>query len=102
METLIADLLGLALPGFLGAFGGLVSFFVTSTESPTKFKAMGLVSKVLAAFFVAVVIAPFIEYKSQAKAVLLMGSGFFAYPILTLIERRVLGVIDRVFPGGLN
>jgi hypothetical protein len=102
LEQILADLLAWSLPGFLGAFGGMLSFLIGVANSSIKFTAAMFVAKVLAAFFVAEMLAPFIDPANVGRGAILMGSGFSAFPILGLIEKRVMTIVDRIFPGGAN
>ncbi|MBW5416127.1 MULTISPECIES: hypothetical protein [unclassified Pseudomonas] len=102
IEQLLTDLLAWALPGFLGAFGGIIAFLMGLASSSIKFTAKMLMAKVLAAFFVAVVLAPFLDPGSVTRPALLMLFGFFAFPILKLIEKKVMALVERLFPGGLS
>lgn len=85
--------------GLLGMLGGLVSYFYPpSTEM--RFTWRYFISKLILAFFVGKVAGEFIDPANQFKSGYIMLLGFFAYPVLGVLEIKVKAWVDNFTPPG--
>lgn len=92
-------LLDWALVGFLGMLGGLASLFYPGATS-MRFDWRTFVGKLVVAFFVGKVAGEFIDVSNQYRAGIIMLLGFFAYPVLGVLEVKVKSMVERFSPGG--
>jgi len=90
-----------SLPGLLGAIGGLASLGFRKPNSP-RFTAGLFFSKVITSFFVGIVAGEFITPESSLRNAYIYILGFFSYPVLTIAEKRVKSILDKVMPGEQN
>lgn len=97
-DTALHELLAWALPGLIGALGGLCSLGYQGSK-PVKFTAGLFLSKVMAAFVVGKVVSEFLPPDSQARSGFILLFGFFAYPVLGILESRLRGLLERLLPG---
>lgn len=98
MEDILKNALAWLLTGLLGALGGLVSYFYPpSTEM--RFSWWLFISKLILAFFVGKVAGEFIPVDNQYRSGFIMLLGFFAYPVLGVIEVKVKAYVERFNPG---
>lgn len=85
--------------GLLGMLGGIVSYFYPpSTEM--RFTWRYFISKLILAFFVGKVAGEFIDPTNQFKSGYIMLLGFFAYPVLGVLETKVKAWVDNLTPPG--
>lgn len=99
-DTALHELLVWALPGLIGALGGLCSLgYLDKGSKPVKFTAGLFLSKVMAAFVVGKVVSEFLPPDSQARSGVILLFGFFAYPVLGILESRLRGLLERLLPG---
>ncbi|WP_263264046.1 hypothetical protein [Pseudomonas sp. RIT-PI-S] len=99
----MGELIPLALAwsqfGLLGMLGGLVSYFYPpSTEMRFSWKLF--VSKLVISFFVGKVAGEFIAADNQFKSGYIMLLGFFAYPVLGVLEIKVKAWVENFNPPG--
>lgn len=85
--------------GLLGLLGGLASYFYPPSTEP-RFSLWMFVSKLVAAFFVGKVFGEFIATENNFKSGYIMALGFFAYPVLAVLEGRVRNLVDKFLPPG--
>ena len=95
----VEKLLDWALVGFLGMLGGLASLFYPGATS-MRFDWKTFVGKLVVAFFVGKVAGEFIDVSNQYRAGIIMLLGFFAYPVLGVLEVKVKSAVERFSPGG--
>lgn len=99
-ETALHALLAWSLPGLIGALGGLCSLgYLEKGRNPPKFSAGLFLSKVMAAFVVGKAVSEFLPPDSQARSGIILLLGFFAYPVLGILESRIRGLLERLLPG---
>lgn len=85
--------------GLLGMLGGLVSYFYPpSTEM--RFAWRYFISKLVISFFVGKVAGEFIAVDNQFKSGYIMLLGFFAYPVLGVLEIKVKAWVENFTPPG--
>lgn len=94
----IETLLAWALPGLIGMLGGLCSLGYPGPVK-AKFTIGFFVSKLLAAFFVGKVTGDLAPHDATWRSALILTSGFFAYPVLGVLERRIKDLYERFLPG---
>jgi hypothetical protein len=100
-ETPVAYYLAVALAwsqfGLLGMLGGLASYFYPpSTEM--RFTWRYFISKLILAFFAGKVAGEFIAIDNQFKSGYIMLLGFFAYPVLGVLEIKVKAWVENFTP----
>jgi len=94
----VDKILDWCLVGFLGMLGGLASlFYPGATAMPFTWKMF--ISKLVVAFFVGKVAGEFIPLDNQYRAGIIMLLGFFAYPVLGVVEVKVKDWLERFNPG---
>lgn len=81
--------------GLLGAFGAIASTAFTVAHKKKAFRLVLFVCNVVVAAFVGNVVGALLG-DSPHKDGLIMLCGFFAYPILEVLEERARGIIERV------
>lgn len=85
--------------GLLGMLGGLVSYFYPpSTEMRFSWKLF--ISKLLISFFVGKLLGEFVPPNNEYKSGYAMLLGFFAYPVLGVLEIKVKAWVDNFTPPG--
>ena len=85
--------------GMLGALGGLASYFYRpSTEA--RFAVRTFISKLVISFFIGKVFGEFIADENTFKSGYIMVLGFFAYPVLAVMEVKVRTWVDKMTPPG--
>ena len=65
-----------------------------------RFDWKTFVGKLVVAFFVGKVAGEFIDVSNQYRAGIIMLLGFFAYPVLGVLEVKVKSAVERFSPGG--
>lgn len=95
------DYIALALAwsqfGWLGVVGGVASYFYKGSTDP-RFSLRFFISKLVVAFFVGKVAGEFIAAENQFKSGYTMVLGFFAYPVLAVLEVKVKGWVEKYNP----
>lgn len=87
--------------GLLGMFGGVASYFYPpSTELRFEWKLF--LGKLIMSFFVGRVAGDFIPDAYQYKAGIIPVLGFFAYPVLGVLEQKVKDLVSRYHPPGVQ
>lgn len=87
--------------GLLGMMGGVVSYFYPpSTEMRFSYKLF--LSKLVISFFIGKVAGEFIDPANQYKSGYTMLLGFFAYPVLGLLETKVKAWVENITPPGMR
>ncbi|MBD1553614.1 hypothetical protein [Pseudomonas typographi] len=85
--------------GVLGVVGGIASYFYSGSTDP-RFTARMFISKLVLAFFVGKVAGEFIPDANTYKSGYVMLLGFFAYPVLAVLEVKVKGWVENYNPRG--
>ncbi|PVZ19940.1 MULTISPECIES: hypothetical protein [unclassified Pseudomonas] len=91
--------LGWSQYGWLGVVGGVASYFYSKSTEP-RFDVRMFVSKLVLAFFVGKVSSEFIPSTDTYKSGYIMLLGFFAYPVLAVLEVKVKGWVENYNPRG--
>lgn len=86
--------------GVLGSFGGVANFYYLNATKNRKFLWGVLVANVVVAFFLGRVLGSFISEENQFRDGIVMLFGFFAFPLVHVLESRVVAYLDRVLPFG--
>jgi hypothetical protein len=85
--------------GLLGMFGGLASYFwPPSTEM--RFEWRMFLGKLVISFFLGKVAAEFIAVDNTYRSGLIPVLGFFAHPVLGIIETKVKAWVSHFNPPG--
>lgn len=85
--------------GLLGMLGGVASYFYPpSTE--TRFSLRYFISKLVISFFIGELAGEFIPAENSVKAGWTMALGFFAYPVLSVLELKVKAMVENFNPRG--
>lgn len=86
--------------GWLGLLGGLASYFYPpSTEA--RFSCRYFISKLVVSFFIGKVSGEFIANENNFKSGYIMMLGFFAYPVLAVLEVKVKAWVETFKPPGV-
>lgn len=86
--------------GILGAFGGITNFYYLNATKNRKFLWGVLCANVILAFFLGKVLGGFISEENEFRDGIVMLIGFFAFPIVHVLESRVVAYLDHVLPFG--
>jgi len=86
--------------GILGAFGGIANFYYLNATKNRTFLWGLLCANVILAFFLGKVLGGFISEENEFRDGIVMLIGFFAFPIVHVLESRVVAFIDRLLPFG--
>lgn len=90
-----------ANPGLLGAMGGIANYYYLNITRSRKFVWGALLANVVLAFFLGRALSGFIPGSGETRDGLVMLVGFFAFPILHMLEAQVVAWVERIFrPGG--
>lgn len=90
-----------ANPGFLGAMGGIANYYYLNITRNRRFVWGALLANVVLAFFLGRALSGFIPGVGETRDGLVMLVGFFAFPILHMLEAQVVALVERIFkPGG--
>ena len=101
MEHMLEAILLWCMPGLLGGFGGVISYFWPPTTE-MRFSAKSFAIKFLSAFFVGKACGYFIPMTNEYRSGYLMVLGFCACPVLGMLEVKVKGALERFNPPGAN
>lgn len=82
--------------GMLAAFGGVVGYVVDVTHRGKEFTWVGYAVFVLVAFFVGQVLESWLPPDLPGKGGVLMVAGTAAYPILQVLQARVIKLLDTL------
>lgn len=86
--------------GFLGAFGGVANFYYLNATKNRKFLWGVLFANVVIAFFLGRALGSFISEENQFRDGIVMLFGFFSFPLVHVLESRVVTLLDRILPFG--
>lgn len=86
--------------GILGAFGGIANYYYLNVTKNRKFLWGVLFANIILAFFLGKVLGSFIDEGNEFRDGIVMLIGFFAFPIINILEARVVAFIDRLLPFG--
>lgn len=86
--------------GLLGAFGGVANFYYLNATKNRKFIWGVLVANVILAFFLGRAVGGMIPHDNPIRDSIVMLVGFFAFPIVSVLEHRFIAFLDRVLPLG--
>lgn len=86
--------------GFLGTLGGLASYFYRPATE-VRFAIRMFVSKMVISFFIGKVFGEFISTENTYKSGYIMVLGFFAYPVLAVMEVKVKAWVETFKPPGV-
>lgn len=86
--------------GILGAFGGIANYYYLNVTKNRKFLWGVLFANIILAFFLGKVLGSFIDEENEFRDGIVMLIGFFAFPIINILEARVVAFIDRLLPFG--
>lgn len=86
--------------GFLGAFGGIANYYYLTVTKNRKFLWGLLSANIVLAFFLGKVLGGFIDESNEFRDGIVMLIGFFAFPIINVLEARVVAFIDKLLPFG--
>lgn len=101
MDKILHELSEWARLGLLAAFGGAASYVYIMVTKNRKFVWWMFLANLFIAFFAGKAIGGFIPEDSKNYTGWVMMLGFCAYPVLGLIEAKILQYIDRrTLPGG--
>ena len=100
MSDFIMQAIAWSVPGWLGMMGGLVSYFYPpSTE--LRFHAWLFIGKLLLSFFVGKVAGEFIALDNTYRTGYIMLLGFFAFPVMGEVEKKLKAWLEKFSPGGV-
>lgn len=86
--------------GILGAFGGVANFYYLNATKSRKFVWGLLVANVILAFFLGKALGGFIPESNEYRDGIVMLIGFFAFPIVHVLESRVVAFINSLVAFG--
>ena len=86
--------------GVLGAFGGVANFYYLNATKNRAFAWGLLAANVVVAFFIGRVVGGFIDPDNQFRDSIAMLLGFFSFPVVHILEARLVAIINRVLPFG--
>lgn len=86
--------------GVLGAFGGIANFYYLNATKERAFVWGVLAANVVVAFFIGQVLGGFIGSDNQFRDGLVMLFGFFSFPVVHLLESRIVALVDKLLPFG--
>ncbi len=98
MEDFLEKVLRWSTAGLLGSFGGAAAFVYLAATKNRKFTIGLLVANAFVAFFVGKAVGFFIAEANPMRDGIIMVAGFFAYPILHVLEGRVVSFIENLSP----
>lgn len=99
MDLSLPSVLAWSQFGLLGMFGGLASYFwPPSTDMRFEWKLF--LGKLVISFFLGKVAAEFIAVDYTYRSGLIPVLGFFAHPVLGIIEIKVKDWVSNVNPPG--
>lgn len=93
MEDLVEKLVRWGHLGMLGAFGGAAAYIHTMATKNQPFRVLAFAANVFLAFFVGKMLGaliPFAQAYVEYRDGVVMALGFCAYPILGVIENKVV------------
>lgn len=97
MEKLYEQLAPIFQAGALTSLGALAAYMRSVDKSGTKVKAFTLFTNAFVAFLLGTAVIDFMpEAVQQYKGGILLMCGFFCYPILDTIEKKLLKYIGTV------
>ncbi|NBB11805.1 hypothetical protein [Pseudomonas sp. SLFW] len=85
--------------GLLGTLGGLASYFYPPSTD-VRFTWRNFIGKLVISFFIGKVAGEFIPNENTFKSGYIMVLGFFAYPVLAVIEAKVKTWVESYKPPG--
>uniref|UniRef100_A0A6M3M342 Holin n=1 Tax=viral metagenome TaxID=1070528 RepID=A0A6M3M342_9ZZZZ len=86
--------------GILGSFGGIANYYYLNATKNRTFLWGLLCANVVLAFFLGKVLGGFIPEDNEFRDSIVMLIGFFAFPIVNILEARVVAYIDRLLSFG--
>lgn len=95
MENWLTAILEWAKVGLLGAFGGAASYVYLAVTKDRKFNVWTFLANLFVAFFVGKVFGTFIPADNPNREGFLMILGFTAYPVLGIVEAKVLSYLKN-------
>ena len=84
--------------GVLGTFGGIANFYYLNATKNRKFVWGVLVANAVVAFVLGKSIGSFIPETNLYRDGLVMLIGFFAFPLVHVLEAKVIGFVERILP----
>lgn len=94
MENWINAVMEWAKVGLLGAFGGAASYVYLAVTKNRNFVWWTFLANLFVAFFVGKLFGEFIPATNPNRAGYLMILGFTAYPVLGIVETKVIAYLQ--------
>ena len=92
----IKEFAGLIKSGLLAGFGGVVGYLVDVAHRGKPFRWLSYAVFVLTAFFVGQVLDDILPSDLPGKGGLLMVAGTTAYPILVVLQAKIMELIEKL------
>lgn len=92
----VKEFAGLVKSGLLAGFGGVVGYLVDVVHRGKPFSWLAYAIFVMTAFFIGQVLDDILPYDLPGKGGLLMVAGTTGYPILALLQTKVMAMLEKL------